>query len=96
MAEEHATAKRLRQERRELWNRLDQSEELIEEYQMFLLQGVAVNGVTVEQRKSMCEELETEIARICDRLYNLGGELDAVACRAHELLSKQMDTFERS
>ena len=73
-----------------------QNEELIEEYQMFLLQGVAVNGVTVEQRKTMCEELETEIARICDRLYHLGGELDAVAGRAHELLSKQMDRFERS
>ncbi|KAJ4003882.1 hypothetical protein NW752_012012 [Fusarium irregulare] len=96
VAEEHATAKRLRQERRKLWNRLEQSEELIEEYQMFLLQGVAVNGVTVEQRKAMCEELETEIARICDRLYDLGGELDAVAGRAHELLSKQMDRFERS
>ena len=94
MAEEHATAQKLREERRKLWNRLEKGEERIAEHQMFLLQGVAANGVTVKQREVMCEELETEIARICDRLYDLGGELDAVACKAHELLSKQMDRSE--
>jgi len=73
---------------------LEQGEERIEEYQMFLLQGVAVNGVTVDQRAEMCGEIEKELAFICDRLYDLGGELDAVAWRAHELLSKQMERSE--
>ncbi|KAJ4112481.1 hypothetical protein NW768_011646 [Fusarium equiseti] len=94
VAEEHAKAKRLRQERRKLHDRLEQGEERIEEHEMFLLQGVTVNGVTIDQRIDMCGETENEIALICNRLYDLGGELDAVAWRAHELVSKQMERSE--
>jgi hypothetical protein len=92
ISEEHAAAKKLRQERRKLWDRMEQCEERIEEYQKLLSRGVVVNGLTVDQRVDMCEQLEKELGQICDRLYDLGGELDAVAHRAHGLVSKQMES----
>lgn len=75
---------------------MEQCEERIEEYQKLLSRGVVVNGVTTDQRAGMCEELEKELAQICDRVWDIGGELDAVAHRAHGLLSQQMESSERS
>ncbi|RGP80310.1 hypothetical protein FLONG3_1611 [Fusarium longipes] len=82
---QHRYMEMLTEERRKLWGQMEEHEARIREHQTHIVNGDEGDDL-INKRFQVCEMLEEKISQICNRLWNIGGDLDESAVKVRQLL----------